>query len=57
MVGDGEPDAIYGPPAQCRAQLAEYEGLVDWVELAPPSGLSEPQLARAYDNLIETFGR
>ncbi len=45
---------VLGTPEQCQDQLRRYEGLVDWIVLAPPSGLSQADVREQIELIIST---
>jgi probable F420-dependent oxidoreductase len=50
--------AIAGTPDECRAQLDQYEGLIDEVLFYTPTfGVSRERVAENHGLIIETFGR
>lgn len=55
-VGLVEASAVVGTPAQCRAQLRRYSGLVDWVLLTPPMGLAAEESAAYQRTIVEELG-
>jgi alkanesulfonate monooxygenase SsuD/methylene tetrahydromethanopterin reductase-like flavin-dependent oxidoreductase (luciferase family) len=48
---------LVGTPAQCRAQLTRYDGIVDEVVLTPPRAMSAAALSTCMEQLLDTFSQ
>jgi 5,10-methylenetetrahydromethanopterin reductase len=48
---------LVGTPAQCHAQLARYDGIVDEVVLTPPRTMSPAALSTCMEQILDTFSQ